>query len=144
MSTLRSALADVLRGLGDAELARIVRAAPDDVLRPLVQIGLNLDADEEEEAEAEEAAPPRRTPRAKPKAARVEEDVRGSRPRKGRGVERLLEALSDGPKSTSELAELLGISKSGVRQAAARAGKSVRMSRPNGGKADAIFEASRK
>lgn len=123
MSALRSALVEVLRGLPDAELGRIVRAAPDDALRALVPVALELDADEGGETLAAPEPKSERKPRtAKPKAPK--EAARGTRPT-------LVDALAKGPKTTTELAEALGISTSGVRQAARKLGRKVR---PSGGK----------
>lgn len=135
MSALRSALAATLRGLPDAELARIVRAASDDDLRPLVQVALALGDDEEE------APAPRRPREPKPakRAKAAGEAPRGERPTKG--VQRLLDVLRSGPKSTGDIATALNITKSGVRQLARKAGKLVRSSRS--GRSDAVLEAAR-
>lgn len=145
MSALRSALLDVLRGLPDAELARIVRAAPDDVLRPLVQIGLNLESDDHEEAEAEEAAPPRRRAAAKPKKVTApREDGRGTRPSQASQVEAFVAALSKGPKGTSELKEILGVNSDRVRVYSQQAGKRVRKVSGGKGQGEAVWEATGK
>jgi hypothetical protein len=116
VSGLRSALVAVLRELPPAEISRIVRAAPDEALRALVPIALGLE-------EGVEDAPPQRARKPRAATAKTAEAARGTRPTST--IERLLEALSDGPLTTGTLAEALEITKSGVVAACKRAGPKV-------------------
>lgn len=146
--TTPSVLAQVVRGLDDAELAKLARAAHDEVLVDLLRGALG-------EAAASPTSKTRPSPASAPRAAEPvepaaratrapKESSRGPRPtqRVTQGVQRLLDALASGPRTTGQLAESLGVTKSAVRQAAARAGKRVRSSRPGGRKSDQIFEAA--
>jgi hypothetical protein len=140
--SLRSVLVEVLRGLPDAEIARVVRAATDDDLRPLVQVALALGDDDDEAPPPSKRRPkPRAEPKPKTKRA-PKESSRGSRPPRGRAADRLLEALKVGPKTTAQIAEECGVSASAVSLWARQLGpKRVHKSRAPGRGGQLVFEA---
>lgn len=140
MNALRSVLVDVLKELPDLQLLRIVRAAPPEVLRGLVEVALAME-DEAAEPPPVDASPPK----SKRKAAATQEDAPGPRPTKVEGrVAELLELLSSGPKTTSELTEAMGLSSERLRFIANAAGRRLRKIGGGKGKGEATWEAARK